>query len=488
MKKTNVIYILSDQHNALVMGNAGDPYVRTPNLDWLYANGTGLDRCYCSAPLCVPSRASILTGLLPSHTGVCNNMQCLRSDRVTMVHNLAVSGYETVLSGRMHFVGKDQRHGYEKRFVGDMTPSAIGVDNEYSIYGEFMRSSGQNTTSLRKSGSGNSAVLLFDRDVTDAACDFLKKRTDERPLFLTVGFYGPHCPYIAPKELYQYYYECLPELPREICDEKKQIHPAIRKWYQNRQVEEVDAETVRRVRAAYYAMVEYMDGLIGEILETVRETIGLEDTMIVYGSDHGDNIGEHGLFWKTNFYEGAARVPLVFAAKGRIPCGQHIRELTSLVDLAPTLLAFTEADALPECDGVDLKNVILGKEEADSNRMVLSYCSDIKGDEPSVMLCEKNYKYVEHAGYEVPQLFDLEADPMELRDLGNKVPDGGAYMDLILKFREKARQIWNADEARRELNIAKKNYELLKKFNELYPPEPIEEYQPDIASNYLDEM
>ena len=124
--KPNIIYILSDQHNAGVMGCGGDAYVRTPHLDGLRAKSTMLEQCYCAAPLCVPSRSSILTGLLPTHTGVYNNMQCLPSDKATFVNLLTIAGYETVLSGRMHFVGLDQRHGYEKRLVGDITPCFIG--------------------------------------------------------------------------------------------------------------------------------------------------------------------------------------------------------------------------------------------------------------------------------------------------------------------------------------------------------------------------
>ena len=151
MNNKNIIYILSDQHNPFVMRNAGDAFVRTPNLDLLYKNGTCFDNCYCSAPLCVPSRAGIMTGQLPSHNGVFNNMQALSSCNATLPASLTDSGYETVLSGRMHFVGWDQWHGFEKHFVGDITPSFVGEDNEEAIYGSFKRASGQNLTSIRKS-------------------------------------------------------------------------------------------------------------------------------------------------------------------------------------------------------------------------------------------------------------------------------------------------------------------------------------------------
>lgn len=119
--RKHIIYLLSDQHNPMVMGTAGDPVVRTPNLDALYRKGTGFDACYCAAPLCVPSRSAILSGELPTRTGVFNNMQALPTCNATFPASMTNAGYETVLCGRMHFLGWDQWHGYERRLVGDIT-------------------------------------------------------------------------------------------------------------------------------------------------------------------------------------------------------------------------------------------------------------------------------------------------------------------------------------------------------------------------------
>ena len=479
--KPNIIYLLSDQHNPAVMGCNGNPYVRTPNMDRLYHSGTALDSCYCAAPLCVPSRSALLTGLLPTHNGVYNNMQCLSSDKATFVNSLTVSGYETVLSGRMHFVGYDQRHGYEKRFVGDITPCFIGGDNETEIYGDFRRSSGQNLTSIKKSGAGHSAVLDFDRDVTEAACRYLESRTDERPLFMTVGFYGPHCPYIAPKELYDYYYNLLPEISFMGEEEKSRMHPAIQKWYENRKMDQVRPEDVRRIRAAYYGMVEYADSLIGQILDTVEKTIGWENTIIIYGSDHGDNIGEHGLFWKTNFYEGSAHVPMVFVQKGVFPENARIKGLTSLLDLAPTLLELVDAEQLPECDGISLANHLRTAEDIPEDREIVSVCSDIKGDNPSAMLCWKNYKLIKHAGYEDCQLFDLSSDPQELKDLGTD-PE---YCSIVAELEGKLLKYWDGETALKLLEKDKFHFRMLKKWYDIVNPEVIEEWRGDPAQNYL---
>lgn len=479
--KPNIIYLLSDQHNQSVMGAAGDPWARTPNLDRLYARGTALDSCYCAAPLCVPSRSSILTGLLPTGNGVYNNMQCLPSDKATFVNSMTVGGYETVLCGRMHFVGNDQRHGYEKRLVGDITPCSIGGDNEAEIYGEFKRSSGQNLTSIKKSGAGRSAVLDYDEDVASEACRFLKERTDERPLFMTVGFYGPHCPYIAPEELYQHYYECLPEIHFPDQEEKDAMHPAIRKWYANRNMEKVTPEDVRRIRAAYYGMVEYVDGLIGRILETVEKTAGWENTIVVYGSDHGDNIGEHGLFWKTNFYEGSSHVPMVYVWPGVFPEGGHVGGFTSLLDIAPTFLELSGCQRLPDQDGISLVSNLKKGTPVPSDREVVSMCSDIKGDDPSAMLLLGSYKLVKHAGYQVSQLFDLERDPGELEDLGARPEYGETVRDL----ENRLGHYWNGEQALERLKKDLFHFRMMKQWYDIVKPDVIEEWRGDPEQNYL---
>ncbi len=479
--KPNIIYILTDQHNAGVMGCGGDDYVRTPHLDGLRARSTMLEQCYCAAPLCVPSRSSILTGLLPTHTGVYNNMQCLPSDKATFVNLLTIAGYETVLSGRMHFVGLDQRHGYERRLVGDITPCFIGGDNEEEIYGSFKRSSGQNLTSIKKSGAGHSAVLDFDRDVTDAACDYLRKRSKERPLFMTVGLYGPHCPYIAPKELYDYYYSILPELPDMTEEERRSLHPAVLQWHQNRRMEQVEKEDVRRIRAAYYAMVEYMDSLVGQVLKAVEDTLGLDNTLIVYTSDHGDNIGEHGLFWKTNFYDGASRVPAMFSWKGHVKENKSILGMTSLLDLAPTLLEIGEASHLPLCDGSSLWESLTTGKEMDPERSVISVCSDIKGDNPSAMVRQGRFKLILHAGYPEYQLFDMEADPGELNDLRHETEYTTAAQGLCKKLHG----IWEEQAMLARLEVDKQHFRYMKQWYDQVKPPLVEEWRGDNSRNYL---
>jgi len=481
MTKPNIVFILSDQHKADVMGCAGDEHVNTPNIDQLAEHGTMLENHYCNSPLCAPSRSSMLSGVLPAENGVSNNMQSLRSDQATFAHSLSVAGYETVLSGRMHFVGPDQRHGFEKRLVGDITPSFYGMDNEEQVYGSLKRTSNQNKIGIEKAGPGNSAVLDFDKDVTQAACEHLENREDTRPLFMTVGLYGPHSPYICPEDLYHYYYEKLP-IPEEITDEfRESVHPAIQEWYNQRDLNDITVEQVRKVRAAYYGMVTHIDNLVGEVVNKVEETIGLENTIIIYGSDHGDNIGHHGLFWKTNFYEASVRAPLIFSWKDVIPEGQKIDGLTSLLDLAPTLIEVSGGPELPLMQGESLVPYLKNEQNIHENRVVISQLADIKGDKPSAMIRKGPYKLVLHYSYRHPQLFRLDTDPMEENDLACLEE----YSEVREELEKELLKHWDPEKAYHDLQQSLSHFQIIKQWGQITNVEPVEEWRGDVKQNYL---
>lgn len=482
MSKPNVIFILPDQHNFAVAGYEGDPYVRTPNLNRLAAAGTVFSSCYSNSPLCVPSRSSMLTGRLPSQNGVYNNMQTLSSSDPTFVHSLTGAGYETVLAGRMHFTGYDQRHGFLKRLVGDLTPSFPGTDNEWDVYHDLMRTSNQSPISLEKSGWGDSAVLHYDREVCQSACAFLRDYTADKPLFMTIGFYGPHCPYVAPRELYEYYYRILPEISVS-PEEFQSMHPAMQNWFKERGLHHgvPSPEETRRVRAAYYALVEQIDTYVGTILETVSQTIGFENTIILYASDHGDNIGEHGLFWKTNFYEGSAHVPCIFRWDGHIPSGARNTALMSLLDISATLLDFAQASPLPLSQGESLVPTLTDGVSLSAERYIISQLGDIKGDAPSAMIRQGNYKLIAHCGYNQFQLFDLAADPGELHDLGTSP----AYGRLIHQLSSILFQYWNPEEEGKKLKTALRQYRILQDWAKAAKPEPLEEWRGNPEENYV---
>jgi len=478
MPPKHVVFILSDQHNANITG-LHDPYVRTPALNKLAQEGTSFDNCYCASPLCVPSRIAMLTGLLPSKTEVITNQQALSSDTFTLAHSLGLAGYHTVLCGRMHFNGADQRHGFQQRLVGDMTPTIIGGaddNHEPTLTG----TSGQTRVAVEKSGAGNSNVMEYDRAVKEAACQFLETWDESQPLFLLVGFYGPHCPYVCPETLFSYYDGILPE-PNLFEEFKQTVHPAIKKFYELRGIRDLSAEEVKRAQAAYYGLVEILDQHVRDIVEAIEKRFNREETLLIYASDHGDMAGDKGLFWKTNFYDGSSKVPLIISRPGHIPEDKQIHQAASLLDIAPTLTNVCNAPALPEMDGENLFSLISGETEDNPERFVISQLGDIKGDRPSAMIRKGPWKLVAHYGYEHPQLFHLEHDPDELHDLADDQDYGSIRQELL----EILQQHWDGERFQQISERVIAHYNLFGQWVRATKPEQQEHWKGKPENNYV---
>jgi len=459
--KPNIIFIFSDQHNAQVMKNAGDPYIRTPNLDKLSENGVKLDNCYCNSPLCVPSRMSLLTGQLPLETGAMNNFQSLYSDIATMAHSINIAGYETVLSGRMHFCGPDQNHGFEKRFVGDVTPN-YHRDKAFSwIYENYGDAMKQRRDNIEKSGKGNTAVYQYDTQVTNEAVKYMKDRDDDRPLFMTVGLFAPHPPFIANKEKYNYYYDLLPEI--ETSKEfKENLHPAMKDWLQRRNVLNIDPEDKKRLRAAYYSLVEFLDENVGKIVKGVEDYLDLDNTVIVYASDHGESMGINDFYWKTTYFESSVKVPVIISYPKEYPKGKSIGEDTCLLDLTDTFINWAGGPELPDTFGRDLDKVLKGQEKIEEDRTIISQIGSYPpaNDKPSAMIKKEKWKLIDYCGYEHPSLFNLEEDPEEIYDLGNKQK----YKDKIKELKDELNKKWDSDKAYEYCNWSFEHFKLTKKW------------------------
>ena len=424
----NLLYIHSDQHSPYVTGCYGDPLVKTPNLDRLAAEGAVLENTYCPSPICVPSRMSMLSGRYPCDNQVWTNSQILDSAIPTFAHAMGAAGYQPTLVGRMHSVGPDQLHGYAERLVGDHGPNqpgGRGVD-----HGFLTGTAGPGRVSLEKSGHGQSAYQVHDEDVTAATVDYfnrlgVKKRAGQpaEPFSLSVGFMLPHQPFVARRADYEYYYRHMfpPRHPEPFSDS---LHPHIKRWREACGIVEVSEDEIRRSRAAYWALVDRMDILIGQILDAL-ETNGLaENTLVVYMSDHGEQVGEHGLWWKQTFYEDSVKVPAILWWPGRIPAGTRCSRVTSSLDLNATMLAALECPALPHSRGRDLLPLLSDPENAQWDDVAFSeFCQDAAGEggpfpEAGVyqrMVRRGPWKLNYYHGQPC-QLFNLEEDPHELND------------------------------------------------------------------------
>jgi choline-sulfatase len=420
--RPNFLIIMADQQSPHVMGCAGDRVVRTPNLDRLAAAGVRFAATYCGSPLCVPSRMTFLTARHCFQIDVWSNGCVLDSRTPTFPGALAAAGYETVLAGRMHFNGPDQRHGFTRRTLGDVS-QARGVDGvKRPLLGSIPRATtGQAKEAVETAGPGRTSYMAYDEAVTESALKFLAewdRQANGKPLALVVGYVLPHCPYICPPELFRYYYPrvSLPKLPAGYLDT---LHPAEREDLQRRGYQELSDEQVRTARAAYYGLVEYHDRLCGRLLEALGRTRFAKDTVVVYTSDHGEMAGEHCLWAKSSFHEASVGVPMIWSWPGRFRTGAVVDRVTSLLDVGPTLVDLAGAPPMKDVAGRSLSGFLSGSGAVkDWPDEAFAECCGFRADRPSRMLREGPWKIIRHHGYDQPQLFNLVEDPEEMHDRG----------------------------------------------------------------------
>lgn len=468
MKRKHIVLIVSDQHRGDLTGIGGNPWIHTPNMDGLASRGVHFSNAYCNSPLCGPSRMSFLTGLLPTRTNVHNNRQALASHIPTVAHAMGAAGYRTVLCGRMHFIGPDQRHGFHERLVGDHGP--IDIAFRENPLGVFDGTTGQNLRALQASGSGLSSVMLYDDAVTEAAINRIVGHDDDAPLFLVVGLYGPHNPYVCEPSRYAKYRAAIPDLRGSDLQEfYSRAHPGLQSWVEARGFLEADTEDLNRCRAGYYGLVERVDELVGRTVDAAQRHLGRDRTIVGYTSDHGDMAGEHGLFFKSNMCEGAVRVPWVIAGTD-VAQGVSIETPVSLVDLAPTLLDLAGAPSLPETDGVSIAPSIRGGGEPPA-RPVVSMLSDMRCG-PSVMVRHGDTKLVRYHRFSSPEC----------------TPDASAF-DLERFIPDE----WSGDELEREIDLQSERSALIREWEGNSPaivfpdtaPEVVDHWHVDLDRVYL---
>jgi len=413
--RMNILLIISDQHNKQFMGNTGYD-VDTPNLDALAADGTRFDSAYTACPLCVPARASFVTGRYPHEIGVHINQDALRSTSPTFAHAIGAAGYETALIGRMHFVGADQYHGFEKHLVGDIGSEHVGASNDL---GPFIYNSGASVKAIQNAGAGITSHQHFDNRVAQEAAEQLRNwqaRNEAgiaRPFCYVVGMHLPHSPYRAPAELYTRYVDRAKLTNRPPMEE---LSGYVRRYRDRVNLHEATEEEELRALRAYCALTTHLDSNVGQVLDAL-DAIGQHDnTLVIYTSDHGDHAGQHRLWWKLSFYEQAAGVPLIARGPG-VGAGQKQSCPVSLIDLAPTLIDWAGGEPLPNARGDSLLPLLRG-ESFDTSRAVLSELPEWHTALTSRMVRRDNYKLIHYHSDEVEdELYDLATDPDESNNL-----------------------------------------------------------------------
>lgn len=452
-ERPNILVLMSDQHSKRQLGCYGDPLVRTPNLDRLASEGMLFENAYCPAPVCVPSRASFMTGRTPTNNRVWTNQHVLHSGIPTWAHGLGIAGYETALIGRMHFVGPDQRHGFEKRPLGEYIAVHPGAPMQGDrIFEEIPAdTTSQDRVSVEMAGVGLTSYNAFDDLVTQTTIDYLDARAssdDDRPFATAAGFMMPHCPFFAPQELFDYYYDKV-EVPIATTDELERQPQAIKDMKKLRNVDEPFTEhQIRVARAAYYGMCEMLDNSIGQILDKLDETGLSENTLVVYTTDHGEAAGTHGMWWKSNYYEESVSVPLIARLRGVVPAGARNDVTCNTLDLAPTFTDATSAGPLPGIDGRSLWTELQGQRDntrPDETFSELHGMTGVPGkgtDPPSRMVRQGPWKLYQYRGHDSPVMYNLDKDPDEFDDLGTDPVYANIREPLLARLHDG----WNPDD------------------------------------------
>jgi choline-sulfatase len=444
MTRPNILIFMVDQLNGTLFPDGPADWLHVPNLRALADRSTRFSNAYTASPLCAPGRAAFMSGQLPSQTGVYDNAAEFRSDIPTYAHHLRRAGYFTCLSGKMHFVGPDQLHGFEERLTTDIYPADFGWTPDYRKPGERIDWWYHNMGSV--TGAGVAEVtnqMEYDDEVayhaTRKVYD-LARGKDDRPWCLTVSFTHPHDPYVARKKYWDLYEDCkhlMPEVPAMAYEEHD---PHAQRIFDANDWRKFDIteEDIRRSRRAYFANISYLDAHVGEVMEALRGTRQEEDTIILFVSDHGDMLGERGLWFKMNFYEGSARVPLMIAAPGM----KHGRvdDAVSTIDVCPTLCdlaGVSMEEVMPWTIGQTL--VPLGQGKSRGEPVAMEYAAEASYS-PLIALRQGQWKYT-NCALDPEQLFDLEADPHELSNLAEEP----AHAATLEEFRIMAAARWDLE-------------------------------------------
>ena len=438
--RPNILILMADQLTPRALPAYGNRIARTPHMDGLAQGGVVFDSFYCNSPLCAPSRFSLLSGRQVSAIGAYDNAAEFPAQVPTFAHYLRASGYQTVLSGKMHFCGPDQLHGFEERLTTDIYPADFGWTPDWTRFED--RPSWYHTMdSVTQAGPCvRTNQIDFDDAVVSAArqklFDLARSR-DRRPFCLVASMTHPHDPYVVPQRYWDRYADRDIDMPR-VRSSPGEPDPHSRRLRHvcGLDLQEITETQVRAARRAYYGAVSYVDDQIGVLLGALADAAFADDTVVVLMADHGDMLGERGLWYKMNFFEPACRIPFIVHAPRRF-AARRVAASASLVDLLPTLceLAGVTVPYVTPLDGQSLMPQLTGSPGRDE--VIGEYLAE-GAVAPLVMIKRGAYKFV-HSPVDPDQLFDAHDDPDELRNLAGNP----AHAHRLQQFRAEAARRWD---------------------------------------------
>ena len=452
-KPRNLLFIMSDEHNKRMLGAAGHPMVRTPNLDRLAEQGVRFTDAYCNSPICVPSRASFHTGRYVHDIRFWDNAIAYDGSVPSWAHRLKAAGHRVDSIGKLHFRSAEDDNGFTQEHMPLHVVDGIG-----DPIGMLRDPPQPRVASLKlaaDAGCGDSTYQGYDDRITAGAAEWLQARAqapDDKPWVLFVSLVCPHFPLISRPEWYNLYPEADVPWPALYDAADRPHHPFIEAMRACQIYDQGfdDPAKVHKAIAAYFGMVSFVDDNVGKLMRVLADTGLQDDTRIIYTSDHGDNLGNRGLWGKSNMYEEAAGIPMIMAGPD-VPQGVVYRDPVSLVDGFPTILGCAGVAPAPEdaeLPGADLMDIVRGTA---ARRTVLSEYHAVGAATGAFMIRHGSFKYVHYVGMP-PQLFDLAGDPEEARDLGQDPAYRGILADCEAAMRrvvdpEAADALAHADQA-----------------------------------------
>lgn len=440
-RRPNILFLMTDEHRPDLTGFAGNTVIRTPNLDRLAKDSVVFDHAYTPSPVCIPARQCLMSGQLPRTCGCQIFGEDLPPFYPTFARTFSEHAYNTVCCGKLHHNGPDQMQGWMRRIGRDcrITESFVPeLDTRELARVKISKEEHRwtNAKEVRRSGVGHARNTVEDEYTLQGALDIIEEIFESpyydkpqplQPLLLKVSFVLPHYPYFCREDLFKYY---LNRVPLYGPEQKLSGHP----YLDTKHLEigkDVTMRDVQRTTAAYYGMVETVDGYIGQILHKLEEAgQNLDDWIIVFTSDHGEMLGEHGIWAKHKFYESSARVPLFI----RWPAQYRPRRITSNVNLCDLYATLCQLCDIPTPAGLDSRSLsclMAGKEEDWDDESISQYLGEY------LMIKKGNLKY-QYYGPDMPRvLFDLAADPSETIN----VIDSPQYKEAVLRFEKRSLEL-----------------------------------------------
>ena len=452
-RRPNILLVMADQLGACWTGPHGQTAARTPHMDGLAAQGVVFERMYCNSPICVASRASMLSGRLISAIGAYDNGSEFPASRPTFCHYLRLAGYRTVLTGKMHFIGPDQLHGFAERLTTDVYPA--GLDWTPDWRKEPVHNPGTSVREVRDSGvAARTMQIDYDDEVHGQAVrqiyDFARVRQhgDHRPWLLCVSYTQPHDPFVTTRRYWDRFATDPIPGPLTVAGDP----PAYDRWlniHHELDLYPLTEAQVAAARRAYFGMVSDIDDRLGGLLEHLAQAGLADDTVVVFTSDHGEMLGERGMWYKRTMYEPSSRVPFLVRWPHHITPGRRNRRVASLVDLFATVCDLAGArhpdGCAPPTDGASLLP-LLAEQDVDWKNYAISEYLGEGVCAPVRMLARGAYKLVTILG-QPDQLYNLEADPGETRNLAGDAQQ----VDTLQAMRAELSAGWDPEALRRDV-------------------------------------